>query len=177
MCPPMAPSQTRPWFQASGGLVTWLLWWFCSSIKTLPTLVLFYIISQLSHHEMEIPGGGVWYAYHAYHTFFSHFLARHIQISGVFVATKTLVFSTVSAPGPPRASVDHPQARYRRGEPSCDSCALRNVATLPSKVHCFRSQKLDEFARSQGDPKVQITWWFRDFYLWGDGLMEKKWLV
>lgn len=41
---------------------------------------------------------------------------------------------------------------------------LRNVATLPSKVHCFRSiQKLDEFARSQGDPKVQITWWFRDF--------------
>jgi hypothetical protein len=92
MCPPMAPSQTRPWFQASGGLVTWLLWWFCSSIKTLPTLVLFYIISQLSHHEMEIPGGGVWYAYHAYHTFFSHFLARHIQISGVFVATKPLVF-------------------------------------------------------------------------------------
>lgn len=179
MCPPMAPSQTRPWFQASGGLVKWLLWWFSSSIKTpVPTLVLFYIVSQQSHHEMEIPGGGVWYAYHAYHSFFSHLLAKnrlHISKFPECSLPQKPWSWTVSAPGPPRASVDHPQARYRRGEPSCDSCALRNVATLPSKVHCFRSiQKLDEFARSQGDPKVQITWWFRDFYLWGDGLMKKN---
>ena len=158
----------------AGGLVKWRLWWFCSSRKTpVPTLVLFYIISQ--HIPTISPWNGntrwgcliciscISYLIYIYITLFGYTGYTNIlKFPGCVRChvTKAQKPSTVSAPGPPRASVDHPQARYRRGEPSCAAVAQRCV-TLPSKVHCFRSiPKIGWICqiprRSQGSNNVMI---------------------